>query len=68
MDSGEKIDTVIVNAQQSGHAEGERILIGIELGPHGRHLVQEVRPVKALLPSDMRIRRVLPAHAKDVTQ
>jgi hypothetical protein len=42
VDSGEKIDTVVVSAQLCCYAACERILIRIELRPLGRHCVQTI--------------------------
>ena len=66
IDSGNKVHPVVVLSKLSGDAVCEWVLLGIELGPGGRHCFQEVRSIKALRSSELPVGRVLFADAQDV--
>src|ERR1700722_10409452 len=68
IDAGEKIHTVVVSAQLSGHAACERVLVRIELRPGVRYRFQEVGSVDAHRAAKLSVGRVLPGDAKDVVQ
>ena len=66
IDSGNKVHPVVVLSKLSGDAACKWVLLGIKLGPGGRHSFQEVGSIKALRSSELPVGRVLFADAQDV--
>ena len=67
IDSGNKVHPVVVLSKLSGDAVCEWVLLGIELGPGGRHCFQEVRSIEAPRSSELPVGRVLFADAQNVS-
>jgi hypothetical protein len=67
IDSRNKVHSVIVLSKLSGYAARKWVLLGIELGPGGRHCFQEIGSIEAPRSSELPVGRVLFADAQNVS-